>query len=384
MNILLLCEGNAETRDSWSGVSKSVLEHLRAAGHTVIPGDVDLYGFERMAVAARTPARSRRRWWVRYHLDVPGFRARSAHAYERLQALGGDVDVILQVGATFRVPDTGDIPLVLYCDSSIELARAGRSSGYSEAAVLDEAEMNAIRHREATVYRDARYIFTMSELLRRSFIDDFGIPPDRLVTVHCGPNVPLEDVTPARPAQQETPTILFVGRDFERKGGDLLLQAFPQVRHRLPGARLRIVGANTEHVPVDGVDWLGFQSRDTAEGRAAMDTAYRTATVFCVPTRFDPFGTSFIEAMGYGLPCIGPNAWAVPEMISHEKTGLLVPPEDAEALADALVRLLSQPEAAGRMGEAGRRQALAEFSWPKLIDRMLDKIEPLAHSGRNR
>ncbi|HTI03926.1 MAG TPA: hypothetical protein VL549_01305, partial [Gemmatimonadales bacterium] len=62
MNILLLCEGDAESYDSWSGIAKSLVDHLRAAGHTVISGDVDLAGADRWLAAAMTFAIDRRRW----------------------------------------------------------------------------------------------------------------------------------------------------------------------------------------------------------------------------------------------------------------------------------------------------------------------------------
>jgi hypothetical protein len=148
MKILLLCEGNAETRDSWSGVSMSVVEHLRAIGHTVVTGDVDLYGPQRWLLALRTFSPRRKRWWVRHHLHGAAFRARSRVAARRFRELGEGVDIVLQIGATFRV-ETDGIPLVLYCDSNIAMSRAAMASGHSEAAELTTAELDEIRRREA-------------------------------------------------------------------------------------------------------------------------------------------------------------------------------------------------------------------------------------------
>lgn len=380
MNILFLCQGNPETRDSWSGVNLSILRHLREAGHTVIPADVEISGVPRVAVAMRTLSRSRRRWWVRYHLGEPGFRARSRRAAQLIQELGATADVILQVGATFTVPSDCRIPVALYCDGNIAMAHDGADTGYSDATFLTPAEIQEIRLREEQVYRRAGLIFTMSHRLRRSFIQDFDVPPGRLATIHCGPNVEVGDAvqTVERPATAP-PTVLFVGRDFHRKGGDLLLEAFPRVRRALPEARLVIVGpgpAEPVRLP-EGVEVLGYLDRNTPEGRRRMDEAYRNASVFCLPTRFEPFGTSFVEAMLYGLPCVGPQAWAVPEIIVPERTGVLVPPEDPEALAGALSSLLADPDRCRRMGAAGRERVLAQFSWKAITTRMVDGMERL-------
>jgi glycosyltransferase involved in cell wall biosynthesis len=367
--ILLLCEGDAETHDSWSGVSKSLVQHLRALGHTVRTGDVDLHGIGRSMAAVRTIALSRKRWWVRYHLSEAGFVARSTESAHRINELLGDADVIVQIGATFSVPAYVRVPVILFCDSNIALSKRAASSGVSEAAFLSDAEIAEIHAREAKVYERAALIFTMSDLARRSFIEDFGVPAAKLVTLHCGPNIPVPDPPPLE-LPEGPPTILFVGRDFNRKGGGLLLQAFRQVRTALPEARVRLIGSVQDGVRDRGVEFVPFQSRDTASGRDAMERAYRSATVFCLPTRFEPFGTSFVEAMFYALPCVGPKAWAVPEIIEHGVTGYTVPPDDAGALADALLTVLRDPERARAMGIVGRDRAFERFTWPGITTRM--------------
>lgn len=381
---LFLCEGNAETHDSWSGVSRSVVMHLRALGHRVLVGDADLYGAARLRVALRTVSWPRKRWWVRYHLHGSAFKARSAACARILSRLGDQADVLLQVGATFVPPDDDPHPLVLYCDSNVEMSRRGAESGQSEGAMLTARELDAVRAREARVYERASLIFTMSERARRSFIDDFGIAADRLVTVHCGPNneLPPPDAR-GSDGRQGPPTVLFVGRDFARKGGPLLLESFERVRRSIPTARLCVVGGRPERrAEIPGVEFLGFLSRDGAAGREAMDLAYRSASVFCVPTRFEPFGTSFIEAMTYGLPCVGPAIWAVPEIIDDGRTGYLVPPEDVGALSDALVRVLSDPARAVTMGEAARLRVEEHFTWGAVARRMSDGLRRVVRESR--
>lgn len=382
MRILVVCEGDAETHDSWSGVTHSVVTHLREAGHTVQTVDVDLYGFTRGLLVARTAATSRRRWSSRYHLGELGFRARSDRFAAFIGEHGCDADVVLQIGATFEAPPGLGVPIALFCDSNIDLSRTG-AAGFSEASALRSEEIAAIHARETGVYQCASLIFTMSEMVRRSFIADFGLPPARLVTIGCGPNFDPATVVVNALRNVPEPTILFVGRDPVRKGADVMLGAFRLLRERIPRARLVMVGP-PENMPVpEGVEVKGFLDRDTPTGLSAMNAAYASAHVFCLPTRFDAFGTSFVEAMAYGLPCVGPDAWAVPEIIEHGRTGLLVPPEDPRACAEALLTILSDDETRLRMGRAGRERALSTFAWPALVARMLDSLQKMVEASNH-
>lgn len=381
MNILLLCEGNAKTRDSWSGLTKSLVDELRRQGHTVYTGDVDLYGWSRWRAAGLTFSPRRTRWRVRYRLSPYGARLRSRKAARHIARHRERTDVILQIGATFEPQGRGKIPYVLYCDSNIRMAERGADTGQSYAASLHPRELGRVVYREAEVYRGAAAIFAICDRLRRSFSDDFGLPDDRVHTVYAGPNLELARIPEARSrrAAGHPPTVLFVGRQFARKGGDLLLDAFRRVRRALPEARLLVVGPPDLDVDEPGASCLGFLKKDDPDGWNGLVEAYRSADVFCLPTRFEPFGVAFLEAMHFGLPCIGTDAWAIPEIILDGKTGFRVPADDVEVLADRLVRLLSDPALARRMGELGLARARALFTWQAVVKRVSRVLEAVVN-----
>ncbi len=379
VNILLLCEGDAETWDSWSGLTRSLLEHLRADGHVVAVGNVDLQGAGRYLVALQSFARERRRWWVRYHLGAAGFRARSLRAAQILAAQPTPPDVILQIGATFRLSATVGVPYTLYCDSNIEQSQEGASSGFSEASTMTADELLGVRERETAVYQGAARIFTVSERLRLNFLRSFSVESERVETVFAGPNFTHGHApkVPERPADGP-PVILFVGRAFHRKGGDLLVRAFALVRDAIPESRLIIIGPDSpppEVQQVDGIEFLGFIDKDSAEGRQCLLDAYARARVFCLPTRFEPFGVVFLEAMHYELPVVAPAAWALPEIVEDGVTGHLVAPGDVQALAAALINLLTDSERTHRMGIAGKRRLEEQFTWAHVARRMGRALE---------
>ncbi len=378
MNVLFLSEGDAEAWDSWSGISKSLVDHLRSAGHAVVSGNVDLDGPDRWLGAAVTFAIDRRRWGTRFHLTGVPFHLRSRRAAQLIAAHRERLDIIVQVGATFQPLRRGTIPYYLCCDSNIRMAERGVAWGYSDAVTLTRDELARVRERELRVYRQAAGIFTLSEHLRRSFIEDLGLPPARVHAMLAGPNFDAARIpsTLPRDAEDHPPTILFVGRQFHRKGGDVLIEAFRRVRERIADARLLIAGPSSLELPQPGVTVLGDLNKNQEAGWAALVAAYGSADVFCLPTRFEPFGIAFIEAMYFSLPCVGTDAWAVPEMIAEGETGFTVPIDDVDALADRLLRLLGDRALARRMGRAGRARAERQFTWEHVIRRMMQVIRP--------
>ena len=383
MRILMLCEGNGESWDSWSGITRSIVDQLRAEGHTVQVGDIDLYGAERWAAAAATFARDRRRWTTRFHLGAVPFRLRSRRARRHISAHRKRIDVILQVGATFQASGQAGIPYFLCCDSNIRMAQHGASSGFSDGTAITGPDMKAIVRREFGVYSRAAAIFTLSERLRRSFVDDFGIPAERVRAIHAGPNLDLGRIPPVAPprAADHPPTVLFVGRQFHRKGGDVLVESFRRVRALLPTARLIVAGPPAGYVQEPGVICVGNLDKNRPEEWAELVAAYATADVFALPTRFEPFGIAFVEAMHFGLPCVGPRAWAVPEIIAEGETGFTVPVDDVDALTDRLLRLLRDPTLARTMGEAGRERARRLFTWKQAVGRMVELMVPVAQGN---
>lgn len=377
MKLLVLCEGNADSWNCWSGTAKSIVDQLRLAGHTVSVGDVDLQGTSRWAAAGLTISASRRQWATRYHLGAVPFEMRSWNANRLVAEQRTRIDAVLQIGATFQVGQQHGIPYYLCCDSNIRMAEQGKSSGYSDASALTAAEVQAIARRELAVYRKANGILTLSEQLRRSFVRDFGIPQERVRAIYAGPNLDLTRIPPTSPprAKDHTPTILFVGLQFHRKGGDLLIESFRKLTRQLPAARLVLVGPPAAGAGEPGVTCVGELDKRRPEGWAALLDAYASADVFALPTRFEPFGIAFVEAMHFGLPCVGPQAWAVPEIIEDGQTGFTVPPEDVEALTDRLLLLLRDRERARAMGNAARERARQLFTWPRTIDRMMEIIQ---------
>jgi glycosyltransferase involved in cell wall biosynthesis len=154
----------------------------------------------------------------------------------------------------------------------------------------------------------------------------------------------------------ERPTALFVGVLERYKAVDVLAEAWRLAAPRVPDARLRLVGRGTlrevaERLVAEGdgrVRW--DESLPTPEVARALDEA----TVLVLPSRSEGLGRVVVEAFCRGRAVVGSRVGGIPDLVTEGETGLLVPPEDAGALADALVRALSDGALAERLGAAAR------------------------------
>jgi len=124
--------------------------------------------------------------------------------------------------------------------------------------------------------------------------------------------------------------ILFVGIDWKRKGGPVLLEAFRRVRHAHPEATLTIVGRSPE-VTQPGVEVVGRLPL------IEVARYYRSASIFCLPTLNEPFGLVLLEAFSYGLPIVATRIGAIPEIVEDGESGYLVGPQNTDELADRLI-----------------------------------------------
>ena len=215
----------------------------------------------------------------------------------------------------------------------------------------------------------------------------YGVSPDRLALVPEGIDLDLwqPSTDPAvltdLDARREPFTVLCVARQYPRKRIIDLIDAFALVIVREPRARLVVIGDGPEHAALErrlqerglrnSVQLLGALQDD-----GAVRAWYNRASVFCLPSEQEGFGIVFLEAMASGLPVVSTRAAAIPEVVLAGEVGLLVPPRDPSALADALLRLLQDPPLRARLREAGRLHA-RNYSWERVADRFLEVVAPL-------
>lgn len=174
----------------------------------------------------------------------------------------------------------------------------------------------------------------------------------------------------------ERPVALFVGVLERYKAVDVLAEAWRRAAPRVPDARLRIVGRGAMSAVVERlvaesagrVGWTSVLPGDAVSG--ALDAA----TILVLPSRSEGLGRVVVEAFCRGRGVIGSRVGGIPDLVTDGETGILVPPEDADVLADALVRVLADPSLAVRIGAAARRAVEPWLATPEDYARAMREL----------
>jgi glycosyltransferase involved in cell wall biosynthesis len=221
---------------------------------------------------------------------------------------------------------------------------------------------------EARAYHSAVRVFTRSTNIDRSLIEDYACDEGHVVCVGAGANVMpgFEGVGPA--VEQQPPRILFVGVDWARKGGPELVQAFEQVAADVAGLELEIVGCDPGMAMPAGVTVVGRVAREQ------LHAHYERASIFCLPTKREPYGVALVEAMHFGLPIVATRVGAVPEIVAEGETGVLVDAGSVPELVEALGKLARDPQLRVEMSRCARERARRAFTWSAVGERMIAEI----------
>lgn len=344
---------------SRSGVNYEIFSRFREKFDLMDVFDLDVGGFWKLFLGARNFSFHRRTWGNKLHQNPLAFKIRTDMAQRKLERITYKFDLVYQDGAMFMPGWIPKVPYVSYHDSNVILSAKGKP--YSHGAHYTERNLGKTVKQEKMVYENATLIFAMSNWLKQSLVEDFGISEQKILTVYAGTNLPADDFNKIHDGK----TILFVGRNFERKGGKILLEAFRLVRKEVRKARLLIVGPES-HFTEEGIEFLG-----PVKDKLRLAKLFRDASVFVLPSFYEPFGIVFAEAFAHKTPCVGTNICAMPEIIENGKGGFVVPPGEPQTLARRMTELLKDEGLMRRMGNYGFVKARAVYNWDVVVEKML-------------
>ena len=251
--------------------------------------------------------------------------------------------------------------------------------------------------REYRLLRSTRHVpdrvVCVSNAVRRVVVEREGVPLERTRVLPNGVRLPGNGGSPV--AEREVlaefdimSEHLVVGMvaNLNRavKGVRHLLDAVPRVRDEFPHVRFLIVG--------DGLDRRNLEAQARALGvtpwvvftgfRPDVARLYRAMDVSVLTSLSEGLSITVLESMSHGLPVVATSVGGNPEVVRHEETGLLVPPEDPSAVAQALVRILGDPEERRAMGAAGRREVARRFALSRVADRYRQVYRELLAGAR--
>jgi glycosyltransferase involved in cell wall biosynthesis len=251
------------------------------------------------------------------------------------------------------------VPFFIYTDTSYDavMSAVGGIEAYADMRFITPSTVARRRERQLDIYERATGIIAESQWLARSLVEQSGVPSGK---IHVAPPGISADQAPRNGSLAASPAngrgghqlrpplperaaprrrLLFVGGEFHRKGGDLVIAALAVLRREHdPQITLTIAGPRTwplPGTPPDGVRFLGsLPSHEVA-------ALYDCHDLFVMPSRLEPFGLVFAEALARGLPCVARDAFAMPEIITPGVSGALITRDDENELAAAISAALA-------------------------------------------
>ena len=239
------------------------------------------------------------------------------------------------------------------------------------------------RHYRLVYLLDIFRVIVNSEATKRTMVKDAPwFPPEKAVVIYNG-----IDTTPytrlalqrnalrvklrtAIGAPAEAPVITLVGELNERKQQRVVIEAMPRVLARFPQVRVLFVGDGDDRAALETtVRERGLENSIVFTGfRADVPELLMGSDALLLPSRVEGFGYVLVEAMAAGIPCIASNASSIPEIVEDGVSGILHAVGDSGALAEAINQLLSDPDRAHAMGEAGAHIAREKFTFNAMLD----------------
>ncbi len=276
----------------------------------------------------------------------------SLAARKSLGAVVGDVDGVFMHTTTLAplcVDHFARKPTVLSTDATPFNKRMMRDDyGLKPESQLAERAKRLLYRQ---VFSRCAGFVAWSNWAKASFVEDYGCREEDVAVIP--PGIDLNHFSQGA-RQNELPRLLFVGGDFVRKGGDLLLDVF---RRRLKG-RAELVIVTRDPVAEEPGVHVHHNVRANSQ---ELTTLYRTSDVFVLPTKADCYSLVCMEALASGLPIVATNVGGIPDVIHEGETGHLVDPGDGGKLGDLLETLVADPALRHRMGDLGRADALRRF-----------------------
>lgn len=269
-----------------------------------------------------------------------------------------------------------DVPIFYRSDSTFELM----NGYYSEFSDFSRTLQRAAHSAEAAAFNKSRYFIPISSWAAESAVKHYSVPTEKCVIIRSHASLANEAIAEPKqaPAEHDPTNFLFIGADWNRKGGALTVEALTQLHRSGRNIRLNILCKNVPEavLRLPFVTHLPYIDRSTNEGNQQYFRLFADSHFFFMPTRAECMGQVFIDALMLGLPSIALETGAVPEVVINDKTGLIFPLHVApEVIAMAIDKIFEKPEQYSALSKSSIHYYKTEFSKAAFVERMSSLIK---------
>jgi glycosyltransferase involved in cell wall biosynthesis len=353
-DVAVVCRSGKPLEQAWSGTPAGLMRGLAKAG--VAAHFVD-------AEPRHTVVRAAQAWAMVVHRNrfggmlAPEIRALRQWTARRRASRIGQTVAAIQMGSDFGIP----FPHWFVTFEDMTVPQFLRVSSVQTALGVRAIERWIAM--QGRCYEGAIGCCVASQWAADSIVRDYEVEPSKVHVVGLGRNYD------PRPTLRDWmhPRFLFVGYDWKRKNGPMVVRAFSYVRERFPSAQLDLVGGHPR-LDVEGVRGHGPLDFSLPRQRASVEALFEAATCFVMPSKFEPFGMAYVEAGAAGVASIGTVVGGARDVIGDD-AGLLVDPSDEGALIDAMT-IMCEPLRASNMGAAALEKSRF-FTWEAVAERVM-------------
>ena len=369
----------------WSGLNYHIARSLERAGATLVRVGPLTHPWTR-------GMKLRRRWYGltghQYHANFESS-ALDAFGAQARQMIPGDVDAVVAVTTLVAASLDGLRVPVISWDDATPAAMTGYYPDFQRLSTRSARDARALGHRATENVALALYASEWAACSARTM---YGLPAERCAVVPFGAN--LEKLPTAREvnaAIAERPRtscrLLWVGVDWERKRGDLVVEAAKRIEAQGIPVELTVVGCRPtgDHELPDWVSVEGFVSKRTAVGRARFAELFARAHFLLMPSAAEAYGLVYCEAAAFGVPSIATRTGGVPTIVVDGETGVLEDPSaQADAYAGRIIALMRDRPRYESMARAASARSAALLNWDIAGRDALSRIAAVAGMVRER
>ncbi len=377
LNIALLTAQDASDRRSWSGTYYYIAEALQKhCGDVSFIGPIDAFREMLPGRLTHTGAQLllRKNFAFRHTYAVSKHYAKVAT--KRLATHSFDVIIALS-GATEMAFLETDVPIVLVEDANFAVLH----NYHQHFSSLLESSLHQLNDIQARGIRKARLLLYSTRWAALGALDYYRADPQKVRVIPFGANlehIPVRASALAR-TQSDRCRLLFVGVNWERKGGEIALETLIELEKLGIRAELTVCGCiPPKNIAHPGMKVIPFLDKNDEEQRKKLEALYMQADFFILPTRNECFGIAFCEANAFGLPVVTTMTGGVPEVVQHGENGFTLPySARGDAYADLIATVYRDRASYQRLVQTSRLAFERRLNWDVWGEATRDALEEM-------